>query len=1119
MSPNSDSNQWYPSTQVVKALEEELSRLYGTVNDRLTDGPIDLASISAQLLKWFGLPGFPNYYTQRWLWLASLLRRSSDAELQRIVGAALLYCGNAVTPTSLNDNDVQKLRWVIDSSCSKAVAVLKVNHHSLLSHEEVGRIQSEILRLLDASQGAIDPHAVSTRTELLKRMCGKWCFPSIVAKLERLVQVANGSTDERARFAKAALSYFVAEDDVVPDKIGILGLVDDVYVIEWAYAFVTGATSRLPLLGTASNEWPFLDKIVFRDHDGPLILDRYFSYVVGLVLLSLFETNQNNVVVVRESGPVALVAAVFAAVALHKKQDSGQDSDRGLSENIHVFIGDDSTHHRAVYLRQETIQGRVVHWIKVGKEGRIIVDDSALEFVWPAANPHVKSLSTGNDISEWLQSRHPSALTFITSSLRRLTSKTPGVLLVTQRRRLEEVYREVNPFGLPIASLVDIRYVASTGAESMFTSSATSAPPIYAASDDDVAIELLKSPPAHISDWVVIVDGGQRAVQFHAAMQSSPETAGVRVCVVAELHEREHCRTLCRAGVHPWFADFSDVEISEAVDSENLKSTGILRRFMTRSLVHIKATTHYTQIDNAGFEMLDDAVQVLSKSEQADAGGPLERLAIQVTRFCKKATGYPLGFDEALKDELFRLASGIRSEARRLQLFSSEAKSTYEIFDLLIAENQLYPDRTDAICAIASGCPPSHEVAVVVATAVVASACRAATSSDPRLSRVRWVSLDDVRQSPPFDRLIVATWLGRSAMREISHGGFAGRIDFALFNFERRWLESTLHADSLWLRDLASETDRRQLSVTARLGQENSRPSVWTSWKTERPSKHEVDESYADDEIVSALDTLESRVTDAIRNTILPASRDAVRARLVLFEQTGAYAYLPPGGRVIALSAVADAGQTSSQKAEDLLFRKIETLRPGMVVAFGSGSDRDLIDARSDSFLKDSARVRKSADLWRQAVRGYLKHGHTCEQLSALLAEAGHGREPSTIQAWAFGNSIVAPMKYAALVPLLAELTKDPLLKLSIKSTIRSIDLLYRAREQAADAIVKEVFAGSIDLDAETLVFEVDGREIAYELHRIRSIEKITMVSADIIGRVLKYQGKRTEVNQGDVLH
>src|SRR5581483_1431651 len=91
--------------------------------------------------------------------------------------------------------------------------------------------------------------------------------------------------DSEFRSARAALLYVAEPDDAVPDTTGLLGLIDDIYVIEWAYAAVESQTRCLPILEALIHRWPFVADLAVLD-GGSARLDRFCQYVVSAALQS-----------------------------------------------------------------------------------------------------------------------------------------------------------------------------------------------------------------------------------------------------------------------------------------------------------------------------------------------------------------------------------------------------------------------------------------------------------------------------------------------------------------------------------------------------------------------------------------------------------------------------------------------------------------------------------------------------------------------------------------------------------------------------------------------------------------------------------------------------------------
>jgi hypothetical protein len=125
-------------------------------------------------------------------------------------------------------------------------------------------------------------------------------------------------------------------------------------------------------------------------------------------------------------------------------------------------------------------------------------------------------------------------------------------------------------------------------------------------------------------------------------------------------------------------------------------------------------------------------------------------------------------------------------------------------------------------------------------------------------------------------------------------------------------------------------------------------------------------------------------------------------------------------------------------------------------------------------------------------------------EFARKLSEAGQPRAPGTVRAWILQTHTVAPMNYRTVVPLIARLTEDGELNAELAGVLQSIDLIYRARSRAAEAIVRELFAGEIDLDSDELCFKVGASKVLYTLYRVNRLAGIQEVPVEMIGKVAR---------------
>jgi hypothetical protein len=144
----------------------------------------------------------------------------------------------------------------------------------------------------------------------------------------------------------------------VSDNLGVLGLLDDAYVIDWAYAFVEKQTWCLPLLQALVEKWPFVADVALAGTP-PMPLDRFSQYVAGACLHSLFTEGQPALLVLRENAGFGVIAAFFAGVQCARIQgDSLEEEIGGWPINQPVIVSDGQEQFKALFKGLDEIGDR-----------------------------------------------------------------------------------------------------------------------------------------------------------------------------------------------------------------------------------------------------------------------------------------------------------------------------------------------------------------------------------------------------------------------------------------------------------------------------------------------------------------------------------------------------------------------------------------------------------------------------------------------------------------------------------------------------------------------------------------------------------------------------------------
>ncbi|RZJ47201.1 MAG: hypothetical protein EON87_01780 [Brevundimonas sp.] len=1102
---------WYPAQSRIDAIAGELRALEAFALKPAEDIASTVAGVSAALSDAARAPGFPQRQLGQWTWVGSQYRlhAGTGGPVAGASGAALAFLAKRVGKAMTADV-VPDLNWVLETTIQTLWTLLPAaGAAGFLSDAELKAIEA---RLEELAEAPFDEHAV--RQACAGPLAELTVFAqapqlqALPAKVEGLFTAAR-RPGEGSRLARAALLYLAQTADVVRDTEGFLGLLDDAYVIDLAFAAAEQQTRCLPLLNGLLADYPYVaDVALVGEPSAPL--DLYAQYVVCAALDSLRDGAAPAMLVLRETGPFPLLAAFFAAVG-SARAEAKLDRER-LEEwpaGQHVVISDGTSKFRAVFVGAVRIGGARRFQLAMDKDSTLTVPEDLAPYIAAAKTPH-KRLSSGRELGEWMKHRHVDPLSNLTGSPRRRDGDQMGILLVGSRSKLDAFIAGPRPLGSDIGAAVGLKYVVGGRFEPV-GGTATDTPYIYACSDADTAYDMVRNPPPHIRGWRVVVDGARAMRALHASLTTDGEGDLPPMCALVELHDRETAWDLLRKRFSVWYLEDHDVR-PPSLSADRSPGSEAFARVLGRQSAH----WHTVQRRHvASHNFLEAVAEWMVRAADRRSEGALQNLDLLVSHFMRAAVARPVATEQADK-ALRDLARGVAMQAAALRHYSDLAAELCSLFAPVLEGALPSTDRRAAIAAAAGRSQPDG-TAVVCRSLQIAAACAEATRTDETLGRMLWTNLDGVRTKAPFERIIVPGWLDRLSVRELANNGYASSLELVFYPFEQRWFDRTMAAGQKWERRIEAGTIEALTSVTDRLRESGREATLWRDQTegrlavTTRSGAAPVDEEQspaADDE--PEFERLEARSIAAVHGAVFKGRehQPVVRAQLVLFDEPGRHAFLRAGAKVIVMSGppMVLSEKAAAGAAEKILYRSVESLEPGWLLALPAGGDRDLIDARADQFIGGADKVRAMAAAWKTAIRRYMeRHRLEPATVARRMREAGVARDAATIRSWASGSATIAPRGYREVVPVIARLTGDPVLRENQAEVLQAIDLIYRARTRAADAIVAELFAGEIDLTASELRFELNGSVIRYGLHRVRSLDGLCDAPADVIGKVMSF--------------
>ena len=443
---------WYPTQARASAIDAELcslERLSGEQIRRLVE---ILPLISHTLGRALEIPGFPQHQIGQWTWVASQFRMlaAADEAGAVVAGTALNFLGKRVDTGKFEAATTQDLNWALDWPVRRLRGKMSLGGlRSCLTSSELIAIESCLAQFTSIPQS--DADAIRLRVQ---RRLGELEALSLDVHIDRVGEkvdtlfAASARRDKEGAAARAALLYLADKDDAVGDTLGVVGLLDDVYVIDWAFAVVEGLSlSRLPLLLAFLDQWPFVADLALVC-TSLMPLDRFSQYIACAGLNSLFDERQPGLLIVRESAGYGAIVAICAAVQCAAMQGNGLDAEIGKwRKGQPVIISDGQQRFNALFKGVEMLGDKPK--IRLGVRGSgssLTVDTSNSLYMACASAPH-KQLCDGSTLLVWLKNRHLDPLVTLTGSSRRKWQQQECVLLLGPRHKLDDYFSCLRPFG------------------------------------------------------------------------------------------------------------------------------------------------------------------------------------------------------------------------------------------------------------------------------------------------------------------------------------------------------------------------------------------------------------------------------------------------------------------------------------------------------------------------------------------------------------------------------------------------------------------------------------------------------------------------------------------------
>ena len=1101
---------WYPPSTRTQELDAELAKLAKQPDDQV--GEIDefLVKTSANIRQLAVRHIIPVSHLRDWIWIGSQFRLSAEdrSSSWAVCKGALKFLNMNIQQAGTTMEQFQAdLNWVADKTVSELVSIHGArSYDQFLSPDESDAVEVRLAELQRDTE-ALSTHeieGIKNYTAWLSDISSETYLPGIAWMLDDIRHHADGPNPVHRSFAIGCLRYVLERQDVVPDDLGYLGLVDDIHAIEVTFRNLNGQKALRPLVEWLSVRQPLLARISFLHGRNAIRIDQYLQAVFGLSLVGETGQSTRTCLVMPETSICGLIGAFLAAVYSIRTQISSRDESVAFSPRDDIILSDASVVVAVRYTGRREYEGASFHTVEIRDGWRTITD---LELASADKSPTAhRTLSADKDFNVWRRTHRPSPLRNLVGADFSFESIRPEVLLLTRRNRLDELVPELRPMGSTIPELVGLRYVASTGTKSVFPGRPMTNPLIATCSDTATAQDLIFDPDEGMVPRYIVVDDGELARQLEDLIAGAELPAECHVIVFSPLHESEATQALIASDYRTWLLRKCDVDpVPPGAAPASSSEHGVLSRFQTRQALASRTRIDMQDVQCEPVEFMFEYLRDLRRETRRDADTHVEILAIALSSFIRRFTSAPLKFDDMEREELMLALRRVTSHSGVLADYNREIRDLSDFarrtLDCGIPANPRHGVTRHLLESV-----NAERTAVLCQSAPMAAAAAAKAAEDPVLSRSSWISINQLRSISPIDHLVVSGWMGRHVMREIRNCGYAAHMTLLLYGFEREWEAVSRKAGASWEERLVART-RSQWSGLAAARVDGITRQAFDDVPT--PPENEP---WPSEEDSSGEEFLNARLVEIIRNRTLPAQgEDIAQARLVVFEEPGAYIYLPPNGSVISLSGAlealgerteSDLEAASEIHAEKFMNCAVADIRPGDILAFPQESNSDLLDVFANRLMEHPLETRRLAQLWRTALHRFAEsNDYSVRELRWLFAEHGLKRHQATIRGWLYGGSIVvAPLDYQESIPIIAAVTDDIELTSQLGKVLSSVDLVYRSRHRAARELLKQLVRQDICVSEGTASVQMEGHRIHYSIQKVLGIEPPVQISREGIG-------------------
>jgi len=291
------------------------------------------------------------------------------------------------------------------------------------------------------------------------------------SEVNQLLLVMKQGKPHEKLLAQKALSYLVEEHDVVPDNLGVFGLVDDIEAIKLAIERINPLNrSEYIFQQFISVDASIHSMLIEREHGDlygalPLLgLSKPLQMCIGGTRYLLENKAGNTLTVLPDRGFMLLPfvsSYLLAPSSSSRKPKWLNETNKRVYFNIHTRSVGVTYCGPAIDQAGQKVPGRV----KIsngsdfqGENFTRFIPEVAMNFATARPRYPNNCINDATKIAEWVEREH----SFVPPHIHFKNRENQKLMLLTRKAEFLAKINEFKPFGVPIRDLVDFNYFSSS---------------------------------------------------------------------------------------------------------------------------------------------------------------------------------------------------------------------------------------------------------------------------------------------------------------------------------------------------------------------------------------------------------------------------------------------------------------------------------------------------------------------------------------------------------------------------------------------------------------------------------------------------------------------------------